>query len=117
MSERIQLFDLELKISFLYDIVTKAYHNFMFRFNLETKRCVLFKLLSARKKNQTTTFNISVFKREKRTNHLFFHDRKQKTNCFRSQKNKTLTSLDARSDIDLLEAEPERDAASALMDF
>jgi tricorn protease-like protein len=58
MSEQIQLFDLELKISFGYDIETRANYNFRFRFDLETKRCVFFKLRCAQKKNQTTTFNI-----------------------------------------------------------
>jgi hypothetical protein len=46
MSERKQLFNLELKI--------------LFRFDIEMKRCVLFKLLCAQKKNQTTTLNILV---------------------------------------------------------
>jgi hypothetical protein len=62
MSERIQLFDLELKFSVRFDIETRADHrNFVFRFDLETKRCVLFKLLCARNKNHTTTFDILFF--------------------------------------------------------
>jgi hypothetical protein len=70
MSERIQLFDLELKISFKFDIETRADHNLRFRDRIE---------------------------RLKRTNHSFFHDRKQKTNWFRSQKNETLTSLQQKT--------------------
>jgi hypothetical protein len=58
---KIQLFDLELKISFRFDLETRADHNFMFRFDLERKPCVLFKLLCRRKKNKTTMFNMSVY--------------------------------------------------------
>jgi hypothetical protein len=60
MSERIQLSDLQLKILFKFDIETRADHNFRFQLDLETKGCVLFKLLCAQKKNQTKTFNILV---------------------------------------------------------
>jgi hypothetical protein len=42
-------------------VAAVADHNFPFRFDLETKRCVLFKLLFARKINQTTTFDILIY--------------------------------------------------------
>jgi hypothetical protein len=67
MSERTQLFDLELKISFRFDIETKTSHHFMFRFDIETKRCVFFKLCCALKKNNTATFNKTVLDSQKRT--------------------------------------------------
>jgi hypothetical protein len=60
LSNRIKLFVLLPKISFRFDIETKSNHNFMFRYDIETtKRWILFRLLCTRKKNNTTTFNIS----------------------------------------------------------
>jgi hypothetical protein len=64
----------------------------MFRFDIETKRCILFKLSYERKQNKTKTFKIVLNYRYKRAKHAFFHERKQKTNRFRSQKNETLAS-------------------------
>jgi hypothetical protein len=60
LSERIKLLDFEPIFSFRFGIETKTGHPFTFRFDMETKRCVLFRLVCARKKNNTTTFYISV---------------------------------------------------------
>jgi hypothetical protein len=60
LSEQIKLFDFEPKFSFRFDIETKTGHHFTFRFDIKTKRCVLFRLVCARKKNNNTTFFISA---------------------------------------------------------
>jgi hypothetical protein len=56
----------------------KTSHHFMFCFDIEEKRCDLFKLCCAQKKNNTATFNKTVLDRQKRTKHSFFHEQKEK---------------------------------------
>jgi hypothetical protein len=58
MSEQIKLFDFEPNFSFKFDIETKTGHYFMFRYRIETKHCVFFRLVCARKKNNTALFNV-----------------------------------------------------------
>jgi hypothetical protein len=93
MSKQIQIFDLEPKILFRFDIETRADHNFMFQFDLETKCCVLLKLFCARKKNQSKKFNISVLKGKKERIICFSVIESKKRIAFGHTKNEMLTSL------------------------
>jgi hypothetical protein len=87
--KRIQLFDLRLTISLKFYIATKTSHHLMFRFDVEMKFCVLFKLCYERKQNKTKTYKIVLNYSTyigKKAKHSFFHERKQKLFVFINKK-------------------------------
>jgi hypothetical protein len=88
MYKQINCFDLKLKILFKFDIQTKTSHHFMFRFDIEMKSCILFKLCCARKKNKTAMFNKTVLDRQKERNIHFFMNESKKRIAFDHKKTK-----------------------------
>jgi hypothetical protein len=88
LSERIKLFDFEPIFSFRFGIETKTGHHFMFRFDIKTKRCVLFRLVCARKKKKLKRSIFQLTCGRKEQNVHFFYDRKQKRIVFDYKKTK-----------------------------
>jgi hypothetical protein len=78
MSERIKLLNLRLKISFRFEIETRADQNFTFRFDLETKRC-LFSSCAVRetKIKQRLIFQINKGKKERNIRFFMIESNKQ----------------------------------------
>jgi hypothetical protein len=89
MSERRQLFDLELKISFRFDIKTRADHNFMFLFDLEMKRCCAVRERKIKQKR----FIFQFWKGKKIERIIRFFMIEAKNELLSFTKNETLTSL------------------------